>query len=261
MDWARAAGFAAVLMFVLGGTFFWAFGEFFRASTECGSYGQFQKTTFQTQNTQQDTNKSDHFYECSLAEYTRQLAAFTKGLAVSTVFLVLVTCGLVWFARSQFIDTRILQRAYLSVEPGGIEPYHSGDGRLSCDVWFINSGNLPASRVSWCIFQKFSTEQNLTDFPVRSDGPDGNNLIPPHGKIRKGAPAIHATELDEFRKRQQGIPNSCWLYVWGHVTYLDGFNEERFVDFCYRYYLARTTWTISAKRGRQHEHGNRTDAG
>jgi hypothetical protein len=182
-------------------------------------------------------------------------------IAIFTVFLALLTGGLVFVGAHQVTDTRILQRAYLSVEPGGIEPYLSLDGRLSCDVWFVNSGNLPARGVTWFIDQTFSTDQKLANFPIRDDKFDGNNLIPPHGRIRKGAPAINSAELDAFRQRQQGIPDSCWLFVWGRVRYVDGFDQNRFIDFCYRYYLAGVTWTISGDHGRQHEHGNRTDEG
>ena len=193
-----------------------------------------------------------------VAFYTSVLSIFTGLLFVSTVGL--------WFStrrgiRVQTDDTRILQRAYLSVSPGGIEPFRSGDGRLSCDLYFENSGNLPAQFVSWFINQSFSTDPNLADFPINESGFVGNNLIPPHGKIRKGGPAVNSAELDAFRGRQQGKPDSCWLYVWGRVKYLDGFNKPRFTDFCYRYYLTGTTWTIRPKHGRQHEYGNRTDEG
>jgi len=122
---------------------------------------------------------------------------------------------------------------------------------------------LPAQFVSWFINQSFSTDPKLADFlvPINKSDFAGNNLIPPHGKIRKGAPAINSAELDTFRRQQQGKPDSCWLYVWGRVKYDDGFKRPRFTDFCYRYYLAGTTWTICAKHGRQHEHGNGTDEG
>jgi hypothetical protein len=164
-------------------------------------------------------------------------------------------------SKAQLDDTRILQRAYLGVIPRGIDLYRSADGRLSCDVSFVNSGNLPARNVSWVIDRKFCTDPRLNDFPIDESRIDGNNLILPHGEIRKGGPWINSAELDAFRHRQQDIPDSCWLYVWGSVRYMDGFNRKRFVDFCYRYYLAGTTWTIDEKEGRQHESGNRTDEG
>jgi hypothetical protein len=184
------------------------------------------------------------------------LDVYTGALAVATILLMFVTAlGI----RNQSKDTRIIQRAYLTVSPAGIEPFRSLDGRLSCDVFFENSGNLPAQHVSWIIYQKFSTDHDLKDFPINPEQIGGNNLIPPRGKIRKGAPPINSAELDAFRHRQQETPDSCWLFIWGTVRYSDGFNSNRFVDFCYRYYLAGNTWTISHEHGRQHEHGNRTD--
>jgi hypothetical protein len=181
--------------------------------------------------------------------------------AIATALIARFTIVLASVGRRQIDDTRILERAYLSVRPAGIEPFRSADGRLSCDVWFVNSGNLPASKVSWFIDQKFGTDPELNDFPINEKKFAGNNLIPPGGEIRKGSPSINSAELDAFRERQRGIPDSCWLYVWGQVRYLDGFNNKRWIDFCYRYYLAGTTWTISSRHGRQHEYGNRTDEG
>lgn len=182
-------------------------------------------------------------------------------VAVFTGLLFIATAGLIVVGLRQFWDSRVLQRAYLSVSPAGIEPFRSLDGRLSCDLYFENSGNLPAQDVSWFIDQKFSTDSNLSEFPIDENKFVGNNLIPPHGRIRKGGPAINSAELDAFRGLQQGKPDSCWLYVWGRVRYVDGFNNRRWIDFCYRYYLAGTSWTIGPEHGRQHEYGNRTDEG
>ena len=54
--------------------------------------------------------------------------------------------------------------------------------------------------------------------------------------------------------------DKAWLYVWGKVTYHDGFNRGRFIAFCHRYNLyGATEYGIPARNGRYHEHGNRTD--
>ena len=141
------------------------------------------------------------------------IALFTITLAGSTIGL--------WFAtwqmgERQSAETKILQRAYVTAEPAGISPYISLDGRLSCDVYFRNSGNLPATNIEWVITQQFDTNPVRATFPIDPKDFGGHNLIPPKGLIKKGGkPAINSAELHDFRKKQQGIPNSCWLYVGG----------------------------------------------
>lgn len=185
-------------------------------------------------------------------------------IALFTLLLCFVTAGLAWFGLLQFWDTRILQRAYVTAAPGGIDLYRSLDGRLSCDILLQNSGNLPARNVRWFIDRQFAIDGALRDFPINEDLIGGNNIIPPKGKMRKGGPAINAAELDAFRHRianssEAAKGNWGWLYVWGRVRYKDGFDRERFTDFCFRYSLAGHGWTIHARHGRQHEHGNGTD--
>src|SRR5436190_1382017 len=94
------------------------------------------------------------------------VAFYTSILAVSTIGLWIIT----WRGiRSQSIDTRILQRAYLSVEPAGLNPYlgHEGEGRaVAGHVRFRNLGHLPARNVSWSIYIKFSPTDELNDFPI-----------------------------------------------------------------------------------------------
>lgn len=187
-------------------------------------------------------------------------------LAVFTGLLFFATSALGYYAFRSFWDSRVLQRAYVSVAPGGIRPYLSLDGRLSCDVWFRNAGHLPAKNVSWFIERKFSDDAEDRNFKIPQDERQfgGNNLIPPQSRIRKGGPAIMHTDLDQFIDANRFKPDKAWLYVWGRVRYRDGFKRRlRFTDFCFRYNLnlPKSTWTIEATHGRQHEHGNRTDEG
>ena len=165
------------------------------------------------------------------------------------------------FAGWQFSDTRVLQRAHLTVVPRGVDLFKSADGRLSCDVGFLNVGHMAAENVSWWMDRKFCTNPRLqdVDFPIPDDKLDGNNLIPPGIQMRKGAPHINSAELDAFRHNNQSAVDGCWLYVWGRVRYTDGFKNRRHTDFCYRYSIAGKSWTISGDDARQHERGNRTD--
>src|SRR5262249_1714341 len=116
-NWARAAGFAALLMVTLGGSLFWAFGDSLQSPTECRA--ESQEASDQKYNLDNNTSvshllppqynrqqsvKTDHYYECLLADYTHQLAIFTKVLAAATAILAIVTFVFAWL---QFRDTRI----------------------------------------------------------------------------------------------------------------------------------------------------------
>jgi hypothetical protein len=124
---------------------------------------------------------------------------------------------------------------------------------------FVNSGNLPASNVSWEIRRDLIRDDAFrpprVNLSVRN-----TNIIPARGRIRKGGPFLDTKEFEQFRSDR---PNeSCWLYVWGRVSYHDGFKDGRRIEFCHRYYLGGTEkfgLNISPSQGRQHEFGNRTD--
>jgi hypothetical protein len=198
-------------------------------------------------------------YYCDL-KITDSYIAFFGGM------LFFVTIGLVLVGVRQYRDTRILQRAYLAVAPRGIEPYRSGDGRLSCDVSIQNAGNLPARIEFFFIDRAFSDDDKLKMFEIDEQDKQKigwNYVIPPKGEIRKGARWINSAELDAERAKYStgGAGNNGWVYVWGQIRYHDGFTGKRFIDFCHRYSLAGKSWTIAGKHGRQHEYGNRTDEG
>ena len=193
------------------------------------------------------------------------VALFT-GLLVYVTYRLVVSSNRLWkatkdAAERQVKDTEILQRAYLSVVPFGIEPFKSADGRLSCDVGFHNTGHLPARSVRWFIDRKFSTCAKDADFPIPLDEKQwhGNNIVAPGTSMRKGGVAINSAELDEFRAHNK-IGDKCWLYVWGRVWYVDGFSKPRFTSFCHRYnLLGSRSWTLPESSARYHEHGNHTD--
>jgi hypothetical protein len=53
------------------------------------------------------------------------------------------------------------------------------------------------------------------------------------------------------------------LFVWGIVTYDDGFGKQRFTRFCHVYFtkniIKRLGETLPAKSARLYEHGNDAD--
>jgi hypothetical protein len=284
-DWARAAGFASVLAVALSGSLFWALYYSPPPLRDAVEPQEAHDGPIADQTAEQPRGTASAPVivkvlppapgtpEAAQVEAEREQKAsiergllwFTAVLAVATMGLMFATVGLVAFAKDQSHQTKILQRAYVTADPGGIDVYRSADGRLSCDIVFQNSGNLPARNVRWCIDRQFSIDNKLLEFPIDQSKIDGNNLIPPKGKMRKGGPAINSAELDAFRHEVSATTaaagNHGWLYVWGQVRYKDGFDVDRFTNFCFRYSLAGTSWTISARHGRQHEHGNGTDEG
>lgn len=196
-----------------------------------------------------------------LTIYTARLADYTLWLFIATTVTAFFGLITAWLTnKSVHISEKALttvERAYLSVAPRGIEQYKSGNGMLSCDVAFFNAGNLPAQNVRWIILREFDTNGLRETFELTKKF-SGNNIIPPRAEMRKGGIAISHIEFDEFQKG--GSFNECWLYVWGRVTYKDGFGKARFTDFCHRYnVLGARNWTIEETTARYHEFGNRTD--
>ena len=156
-------------------------------------------------------------------------------------------------------ETKILQRAYLSVEPGGINLYLDGTDRLSCDVIIHNAGNLPANHVSWFLDRVISPTGTVERFDIGRT--EGNIILAPSVKARKGTKnPLPRNDVLKFKPTPENRSEN-WIYVWGRVEYNDGFREGRFIEFCHRYSLgaADQHGAVDAKAGRYHESGNRTD--
>jgi hypothetical protein len=247
-----------VLGFLLGGSVFWGvFGPNITES-ELQTITQREHLKSAEENAELRKERSDE----ALAQYTKWLTFATVGLVAATIFLG-------WTGEKQLdlirhltdrqaSDTRILQRAYLSVIPRGVTPYLSTEDRLGCDVSFYNAGALPAREVCWFINKALSIDAHRKDFPIANDRFYGSNIIPPKSEMRKGAEGMDAKPLAEFI--EGGNRDDRWLYVWGQVRYKDGFGMPRFTSFCHRYNLLGIDKnTIPAENGRFHEYGNYTD--
>jgi hypothetical protein len=175
-------------------------------------------------------------------------AVFTGLLVLVTGGLVLVTGGLVWLGWRQFQDARVLQRAYVSALPGGISTTTRGE--LLAHVEFKNVGHLPASQVKWRL--ELTANDNGDWSPRAVDDKD----LRPAGYLPIG---ISVTTGSHGIAVPQ--PWTKYLYAWGRVTYVDGFNNERFTNFCHRYNTeVRETQTgggyLIRKEYRHHENGN-----
>jgi hypothetical protein len=183
-------------------------------------------------------------------------AVSTFGLFIATLALFGVTSKGIF---GQIKDNRILQRAYLAVEPAGIRPFEGDDDRIACDVFFVNAGNLPASNVSWVIDRKYSVDPEERVFEIKGT-PRGRIIAAPKAKIRKGSHWTTRADFIKHLQENETDPLRAWLYVWGRVSYHDGFNERRFTDFCHRYNLRGASgFIITDDKARYHEYGNGTD--
>ncbi|MGY4504475.1 hypothetical protein ACVWYH_008432 [Bradyrhizobium sp. GM24.11] len=216
------------------------------------------------------------------------IALFTYGLFIATGWLVWATLKL-WraaqdTAETQERDTRILQRAYISVEPGGVHA-HNARGRIYLkgdkgppqsvpQIRIVNVGHLPARDIKWIIEHKFSEDRRLNDFPIDEDRGEGRNVLPPGGFMTQGGIIINVGEKEPGELR---LETDRFLYVWGIVIYDNGFGETRRTRFCHRYnsvnldYVydeehplsdGRKVWIgreIKSEFARYHRYGNDAD--
>jgi hypothetical protein len=169
--------------------------------------------------------------------------------AVFAGLLVLVTAGLVLVGRRQIQDARVLQRAYVSALPGGISTTTRGE--LLAHVEFKNVGHLPASQIKSLLKFTPSDDGDWSPPPVDDKDLRPAGVLPIGISVTTGSHGI-------------GVPQpwTKYLYAWGRVTYVDGFDEERRTNFCHRYNTEVKEaspgggYLIRKEYGRHHEHGN-----
>jgi hypothetical protein len=184
---------------------------------------------------------------------------FTFLLFGATVGLGIVTAlGI----SNQSKETRILQRAYITAEPLGINPYISKDGSIHKQiighVGFVNVGRLPARdiiiiqpEIAWHSWKNIPKEKDLELTPQDRL----NVVVPPGTKMPFGTKPYSAKYLKKAGS----------LYVWGEIRYTDGFGKSRFTKFCHRYpckaheLAPDGSLRIDAKYGRYHDYGNDAD--
>lgn len=116
--------------------------------------------------------------------------------AAATVAIAWLTITLARVGRQQIGDTRILQRAYISVEPGGIRPFEGeNESRIACDVIIHNAGNLPAHDLRWGLQIKYSNSDK-EDFDGSKVTLLGEIVVTPKGRIRKGTDPTNQMTFD-----------------------------------------------------------------
>ena len=204
------------------------------------------------------------FALCRSWEWTdpeRVLAVWIVVLSFVTFLLFLSTRRMVKDARDartrQEKDTRILQRAYLSVQPDGIRRLYKPPETAYASISIVNAGNLPARNIAWVINQAFSNEDELKDFPVDRSKAEGANVVVPRSPMIQGGQPFPAG-LGTFATPES---SSKYLYVWGAVFYNDGFGDNRTTKFCHRYNGINYNGSsdVIAEHGRLHSYGNDAD--
>jgi hypothetical protein len=174
------------------------------------------------------------------------VAVYTAVLAISTIGLWIVTAlGI----RNQRRDTQVLQRAYLSVEPGGIKEPYDRDDRVHGYVICRNRGHLPARKLSWHT-RTDTIQQGAEKFPI-SEMSEQLGVLTPGTEMIVSAGTFFTNKLENA------------LFVWGMVTYDDGFRNRRYTKFCHVYYTkpfyGAGTFTIPADQGQFNDEGNDAD--
>jgi hypothetical protein len=234
----------------------------FQSGVATKQYPQQQQTEASAAEGHEGKNPFERFWKWTthdpVAFYTSLLALFTLILGASTVLL--------WWETRQIRssaaeDTRTLQRAYVSVEPLGTRLRIDGASVMG-HVAIHNAGNLPASDLNWFINIKWSFDDREEDFPL-SRG-KGSVVITPGSKATRGSGSIVGLQdmLDASGASLQPdltLQAPVYIYVWGIVTYHDGFTAGRVTKFCHRYNWAMrggTGYSVDTEHARLHEFGN-----
>ncbi|MGH6737074.1 MAG: hypothetical protein ACRECX_13510 [Methyloceanibacter sp.] len=147
-------------------------------------------------------------------------------LAILTFFLVIFTAVLADVGHQQIRQTEILQRAYLWIDIGNIRALTGEDGFVP-RIIIRNAGRHPAENVAWAFGEPHFTSNNVWRPDKYPDAPTGSVTLAPGAEMTHGAPVLHIPS--EHRGQ------SVYLYIWGYVTYDDGFRTGRIARFSHRY--------------------------
>ena len=188
--------------------------------------------------------------------------------AIATIFIAGFTYTLQQsteeIGKRQIDETKILQRAYITTKPLGISPFISEKGvvpdKIVGHVAFVNVGRLPARKVSVeraCMAWKDTDNLPEADLPVITPIRPMTIVLPPGTEMRHGTNPLPASDLERG-------PNPGYLYVWGELTYTDGFDTPRHIRFCHRYPClphrnSGEGKSVSRLHARYHQNGNDAD--
>jgi hypothetical protein len=212
LDWARAAGFAAILAVALAGTLHFALYY------PPPSYSPTEPGT-------PEANERQREQDQKLA-IDRGLLWFTAVLSVATLALMVATVGLVVYAARQLRDTRQsaadtmeARRAHVS---GGANWIKTDDEQLFLVVTINNYGRTPATIGT--VAATICEEGELDTFPGWSV-----NAWPGHPFVKQWKGYV----FGEVRGQQIDIrfPFPPKKVITGRIWYRDIFKTGRFVGF------------------------------
>jgi len=146
-------------------------------------------------------------------------------LAAATIVIAWFTIVLARLGRRQIKDSRILHRAYIRVDPRGLEITPK---KVYGHIAFVNVGHLPAQEFQNNVFIQWSDMRDLEQFDERAIEP--TKMILPIG-----AEAPRRTDALIEQDRMAVEIGEGFVYVWGEVAYKDGFENPRWLKFCHRY--------------------------
>jgi hypothetical protein len=177
-----------------------------------------------------------------------------EWIAFGTLVIAAFTVVLACIAYNQQAATRVLERAYLSVQPLGIR--QGEDGGWFATIGTHNAGRLPARDVWWSInIKRFSKHDHWQDFPLIEEKRRGP-VITPGAVVRRASKRFSA---DDRYKTER------FMHVWGEVAYSDGFGHGRNTKYCHRYNSAAIRpigdggLHVQPEDGRYHDYGNDAD--
>jgi hypothetical protein len=225
-NWAKFAGFSALLAVALAGGLTWVLPDFFppnpteRSIAQC-SQQQDQEPSGNSSGPNTSDQATTHKYECLVVAYTAQLATFTELLALVTAVLI----GVGWYQGVQLkrsVDSaersdKTLERAYLW--PGfGLLIFDKDGDRIGIHLGICNTGRTAGviKTVHYALmperdFRDFENGKMIT-YKMFKDREDA--IIPdPNVEVRSGV--WH--RLSEMPK-----------VSWGWIEYVDVFGETQY---------------------------------
>jgi hypothetical protein len=234
-NWARAAGFAALLAVALGGTVLFAYLDYLpdwypaeQVFADCRRPSSHGTATVEHEVPPGDPKTASdqaqkHMYECLVAEFTRHLVFFTKWLVIVTGFLVLATMGLLvatWNAAKR------AERAISAVESAWI--FASPDFTAA---WSEN----PPPKLRICVKNQGRTPGLIVRYHMefRKDPPQGDE--PEYGDVDDNKTVWPCGPADSYYPIPHGFDwdQQCKIAV-GFIEYETVFGTKtKKTHFCY----------------------------
>jgi hypothetical protein len=264
LNWAKASGFAAMLAVALAGSLHFAL--YYPPPSYLPSSGGKQTTSEQPKQggaaeprgtdqspivvkvlppkpgSDEDIERRREQDQKSATD--RGLLWFTAVLAISTLVLMAVTAGLVFFAREQIKDARVVQRAYvrMSHTPPGLR---IDEKVVHVEMGIKNFGQTPAMVTDVLL--------KLKDFPTGTPLPDQPDYsVPRKEKAERGflvagdeffirQPFDISDSLRQELEKWQGLASrvsspqeigvrpkpTVNVYLYGYVDYIDKFGDRQ----------------------------------